>query len=113
MREWSIGWRSPEIYGTRAALHVYERPWWGIALERAAFVLDTAIGHRWCAPPETLFKIPLGMERDEDGWYEQSIGSLVFDSFQWICCFAGRSKNEMSVDLSDEWLKANGQVEPW
>jgi hypothetical protein len=115
VKQWDIGWRSAEIYGTQAGLRVYEVPWWALAIEHAAENFDHyVLRHRWCSPPEWMHRIPLGRpKRDEDGYMENSLGYAVFSSFNWVVSTDLRhAKNCMDVDLTDEWLEKNGQVDP-
>lgn len=112
MRDWHINWRSSEIYPTRAVLRVHDVPWWAYCVEQLAEWIDTYLcHHRWCAPRDWTFR--LGWGADEDGFRPHSLGSWLIDSFQWIMATADRhSSNELSVDLTEDWLVQNGQTDP-
>lgn len=115
MRDWGVHWRSTEIYGTPACLYVCDVPWWAHGVEWLAECVDTYVfRHRWCAPWDWTFKIPTrSWKSDEDGWYDHSVGSGISSSFQWVVATGHRREtNRMRVDLTDEWLAANGQVDP-
>ena len=116
MRDWAIHWRSAEIYGTRATIHICEVPWWAVGIEHLIIWIDVYIfRHRWCEPWEWTFKIPTkSFHRDEDGFLDHSIGSALFGSFQWAACVTWRHEtNNMQVSVTDEWLEENGQGDPF
>lgn len=116
MRDWGIHWRSAEFYGTRAGLYVSNVPWWTMVVERVAEWVDVHIFRdRWCSPWEWTFHVPTySFKSDEDGFLDHSVGSGLFHSFQWVMAVGYRHRTgEMSIDLTDEWLAANGQKYPF
>lgn len=110
MRDWHIGYRSSEIYGTRAGLYVYDVPWWAYGVSRLTEWVDTHIFRdHWCAPWEWTFKI--GWDKDRDGYYNHSLGGFLYGSFNRLAGMDYRHHGKrLTVDLTDEWLEANNQT---
>lgn len=111
-RDWDVGWHSPDIYPTQAILTVYEYPWWAAIPERVFDSIDVLLRHSLCNPPEWTFKVPLSLQRDEDGW-TQSLGWAIWKLFQVVGRFLYDHRvNVHKVDLTDEWLIMNGFENP-
>ena len=115
MKDWHIGWRSAEIYGTQAGLYVCDVPWWAVAIEHLVGWVDAHVfRHRWCCPWEWTFRVPTySFKRDKDGYLDHTLGGALYSSFNTLACMGHhRETNRMNVSLTDEWLTENGQQDP-
>lgn len=110
MKTWTILYRSKDIYPTGAQLHVSEMPAWTAAVQVVSERVDKLTGHRWCAPPEWTWKIPVGsLARDGNRYWEKSLGDYLYGSFQKLQGLSWTHKtNVREVDVDEAWLEAYG-----
>lgn len=113
MQRWGIGWRSTDIYPTRAILHVDEYPWWSTIPEYIFEFIDVLFRHRLCGPPEWLWHIPIWRGKDSDGDWEHSIGSMLHTFSQKCMLFSYKYQTvRQEIDVTDEWLEKYGYKDP-
>jgi hypothetical protein len=109
VRRWYIAWRSEEHYGSPAVACLEEVPVWAAIVSGLADRLCLGI-HFWCAPSDWTFSVPIrSLERDEYGYLEHSLGTVLFGSFQWL---TGRevvhAKRVVDFPLTAEWCAEHG-----
>ena len=86
MQRWAITYQSDKFYPSNIGIELSDAPLWAILVDNAVEYLDATIcRHRLCSPPEWMFRLPLSLRRDEEGWWENSVGFVVMRAFNRAC----------------------------